>query len=399
MVGGAGARLRPIDSGFPAATIPHPIVKEVALRQAAVISIPVLALALGVFAVLLAQPGMPPNPVEPYKFTLGPDITAEAADVTIEPRFRGVVDDRFAYEAYFNATRTGTVTDAGKPVETFRVAENWIDLFTLIVSEDPLDGHKDPQLRFQYEIIEFAVDNGKARYSGYIGPAQGNRKAGFKEILPDGKRSDVTNIPGWAGVNANVLEMNRSTQQRDFGAAAWFSVAETGRLYNELYYADWSNADQTNFPGRLQEPLHLALGTHPQFNESAKLKLGESVTVRRRMPISAVAGGATEYDVTYKLERLYGTKAEPTAARLTFDAVPVQRDHTVVAGGLETKFTAPDIKGGRLLLDLAKGVAAHVQWGGKLEGTVAQQGTGLLTRFEVKLDFAASLRATKETAE
>jgi hypothetical protein len=79
--------------------------------------------------------------------------------------------------------------------------------------------------------------------------------------------------------------------------------------------------------------------------------------------------------------------------------VPVQREHTLTVAGLETKFTAPDIKGGRLLLDLAKGVAANTQWNYTLSGSVRQPGSELATDFEVKVDFSASLRSQKETSE
>jgi hypothetical protein len=378
---------------FVAATIPHSIGKEAVLKRALFVSIPALIVAIA--AVLIAQPVID----EPYQFTLGEDITAEAADVTIEPKFKAIVNDRFSYEAYFNATRTGTVTEAGKPVETFRNVENWTDHYTLSVKENPIDGHKDPLLNFQFDLIQFTIDNGEARYTGHIGPAAGTKKASFQEVLPDGKRSDVTNIPGWAGINASSLELSRSGQSGDFSPSASFSIADTGRLSRETYFADWARADQTNYPGRLQDPLHLTLGTQPEFAAGTRLKVGESVTIRRRMPVGASVGGTIEYDVTYKLERLYGTKAEPTAARLTFDAVPVQREHATTANGLKTDFTAPDIKGGRLLLDLVKGVAVHVQWAYTLNGKVSQPGTDLATTFEVKLDFSASLRAKAETAE
>jgi hypothetical protein len=367
--------------------------KEAVLKRAVLLAIPVLI--IGVAVVLFAQPV---DDNKSYEFKLDTDITAEAGDVVIEPKFKAVVKDRFAYEAYFNATRTGTITETGKVVETFRHVENWVDVFTLVVAEDPIDGHKDPLLRFQFDLIEFTIDNGEARYTGYIGATQGNKKPIFKEILADGKRSDVTNIPGWAGINASSVEMNRGIQARDFSSTACFSIADTGRLHRETYFADWNAADQTNYPGRLQDPLHLALGTQPEFTAGTKLKIGESVTVRRRMPVGASFGGTIEYDVTYKLEKLYGTKAEPTAARLTFDAVPVQRNHAMTGNGLNTEFTAPDIKGGRLLLDLVKGVAAHVQWAYTLTGTVSQ-GSELATKFEVKLDYSASLRASKETTE
>jgi hypothetical protein len=357
------------------------------LKRALLLVIP--ALVIAVTAVLFAQPGAK----DPYKFELGTDITADAADVTIEPKFRAVVDDHFNYEAYINATRTGTVTEGAATVESFRHVENWINHYSLRVAEDPVDGHKDPQLLFAFDLMQFTIDNGEARYTGFVRPTVGERRAVFHEILPEGKRSEVTNIPGWAGVNAGALEANRGTQARDFSASAWFSVADNGRLYNELYFADWGNPDQGNYPGRLQEPLALALATQPEFTTGAKLKIGESVVVRRRMPVGPSFGGTVEYDITYKLERLYGTKAEPTAARFSFEGVPVERNHARQLNGLNTSYTAPDIKGGSLLFDLTKGVAAHTQWGFMLTGTVGQLGSELATKFEVKVDFSASLRS------
>lgn len=368
------------------------------MKHAFRIGIPALLIAAGVAAFVLAQPEAD-DLTKPYEFKLGPDITAQAADVVIEPRFRAIADDRFAYECYSNAVRSGTVTDADKPVESFRISENWINHFTMVASEDPLDGRKDLQLRFQFDVMQFTIDNGEARYTGFVGPTSELHKPGFQEVLPGGERSDVTNIPGWVGINANSLEQNRGTQARDFSASAWFSASETGRLYRETYYADYGFADQANYPGRLQDPLHIALSVQPEFSAGAKLKLGETLTLRRRFPVSASFGGTIEYDFTYKLEKLYGTVAEPTAARLSFDAVPVKREHELTVNGLKTRFSAPDIKGGKLLLDLVKGVAAHVQWEYRLGGTISQAGTELVTVFDVKFEFSASLRASAPKQE
>ncbi|MCA8917181.1 MAG: hypothetical protein KDB90_17455 [Planctomycetes bacterium] len=359
------------------------------------IGIPAVIAGLAVaLTLVLAQPAPPTD--EPYNFNLGKDITAEAADVVINPRFKAVANDRFAYECYYNATRTGVVSDGAEVVETFHNKEAWTTAFSLACTEDPLDGRKDLLVHVGIDMIEFSIDNGDARYTGYIGQQTDMRKPGFKEILPDGKRNDVTNIPGWAGINSGALEANRGTQATTYGGSACFNINDAGRIYNETYYADWGNSDQTNYPGRLIEPLQLALAVHPEFKDAAALKLGETLVVRRRLPVSAARGSTIDYDVTYKLEKLYGTVAEPTAARLTFDAVPVQREHSQEVDGLVTKFTAPDIKGGKLLLDLVKGVAAWVSWEYRLSGTVTQPGTALSTAFDVKFDLTASLREQKK---
>lgn len=368
------------------------------MKHAFRIGIPALLIAAGVAAFVLAQPDVD-GLNKPYEFKLGSEITAQAAEVVIEPRFRAIADDRFAYECYSNAVRSGTVSDAGKPVESFRISENWINHFTLIAGEDPLEGRKDLRLSFQFDVMQFMIDNGEARYTGFIGPQSDLHKTGFQEVLPGGERSEVTNIPGWVGVNASSLEQNRGTQARDFSASAWFSASETGRLHHETYYADYGFADQANYPGRLQDPLHIALSVQPEFSADAKLKIGETLSVRRRFPVGASFGGTIEYDFTYKLEKLYGTVAEPTAARLSFDAVPVKREREVTVNGLKTRFSAPDIKGGQLLLDLVKGVAAHVQWEYRLGGTVSQPGSELATVFDVKFDFSASLRASAPKQE
>lgn len=357
--------------------------------------LPLIALCAAAAAVtyVLAQPGLPTQ--KWHEFKLGDDITASAGEVVIEPAFKAVADDRFGYEAYYNTTRTGTVSDGGKAVDGFRVRENWISRFNLVTQEDELEGTTDLRYSFQFDTLEFLLDNGKARYSGYIGADSQFFTPGFHEIAADGTRNEVTNIPGWAGVNARTIETNRSTQARDYSGSAWASITDTGRVYNESYFADYTAGDQRNYPGRLQDPLHLMLAVNAEFPAAAKLRLNEKFTLRRRLPIGAAPGATTDYDVTYTMEKLYGDKAkptEPTAARFTFSAVPVQREHTARVDGMDIKFTAPDIKDGALLVDLTKGVAAHVAFQYALKGTISQPGTNWSSSFENEVDFTASLR-------
>jgi len=188
-------------------------------------------------------------------------------------------------------------------------------------------------------------------------------------------------------------------QANDVSASAWFSVSDEGRLYNETYFADFNDGDQRSFPGRLQDPVHLALSIQPEFAKETRLKIGETVTVRRRMPVGVNHGATTEYDVTYKLEKLYGTIDEPTAARFSFTATPVTAEQSSKSGDLVTTFTAPEIKDGALLLDLNKGIAAWTSWAYKLNGKVTQPGTNLATDFGVEVDFTASLRAAPKQPE
>jgi hypothetical protein len=368
------------------------------LRRTALYALSALLFA-AVFGFVVAQPDFGADLDKPYEFKRGPDITAQAADIEVEPRFRALADERFAYQVNTNITRRGTSTDGGKTFSAFRRVENWTTDVTLITSEDPLEGRTDLLLRLQFDQISFLIDNGKARYAGYIGPATDVGTASFHEILPGGERSEVNNIPGWVGINARSLERQRGDQARGFSAAAWFSVSDEGRLYNEAYYADFNSGDQRNYPGRLQDPLHLALAIQPEFAPETRLKLGETTTVRRRLPVGLGHGTAVEYDVTYKLERLYGTVSEPTSARLTFSAVPVQREHTTRLHGLEASFSAPDIKDGEVLFDLVKGVAAWTRWGYSLSGRIKEPGRELAGDFEVEVDFTASLRAPAKQPE
>jgi hypothetical protein len=357
--------------------------------------LPLIAVCAAVAAVtyVLAQPPMPDQ--KWHEFKLGDDITAAAGEVVLEPGFKAVADDRFGYEAYYNTTRTGTVSDAGKQVDGFRNRENWITRFNLVTQEDEQEGRTDLRYSFQFDNIEFLLDNGKARYSGYVGQESQFYKPQFHEIMADGSRNEVTNIPGWAGINARTLETNRSSQARDYAGSAWASITDSGRLYNESYFADYSAGDQRNYPGRLLDPVHLMLSVNVEFPAEAKLRLNEKFTLRRRLPVGASAGATTDYDVTYTLVKLYGDKnkpTEPTAARFTFEAVPAQREHTVRVDGMDIKFTAPDIKDGALLVDLVKGVSAHVTYKYALKGSISQPGTTWSSSFENEVDFTASLR-------
>ena len=353
-----------------------------------------LAGSVAALTFVFAQPDLDAD--KPYTFKLDAEVTAQAANTAIEPKFNGIDGDRYAYEVYFNATRSGTTHNNGKAVDSFRREENWVDLVTLRVSEDPLDGRNDLNLRLQFDQIQFLLDNGDARYTGYMGPDQPLRTSNFKEIRADGKRNEVTNIPGWVGVTAGAVKSAIAAQSRDTSGSVWFNVSDSGRLYNEAYFADFGSANQANYPGKLQDPVHLALGIHPEFPVDAKLKIGETCTVRRRLPVGLVHGATIDYDVTYTLNKLYGTVEKPTAARMTFSAVPVQREHSTTLGQLTTTFSAPDIKDGHLLLDLNKGISVYTRWDYKLSGKVSQAGSTLATDFEVHVDFTASLRDFKE---
>jgi hypothetical protein len=184
------------------------------------------------------------QPREPHYFkvnTSTEDITAKAAEVSIEPAFKAVADDQFPYEIYVNSSRRGTSTAAGKHFDSFRRVENWIIHANLSIREDDLEGRKDLLMALQFGIppgtdgttmaggISFLVDNGLGRYSGSIGPASGANTAKFQEIHADGTRTDVSAIPGWAGISATTVEGNRSTQSFTNAASAWFSVDESGK--------------------------------------------------------------------------------------------------------------------------------------------------------------------------
>ncbi|MCC6466114.1 MAG: hypothetical protein IT463_12310 [Planctomycetes bacterium] len=353
-------------------------------------AVPALALALALGIAALAQG------VTPYKFKLGTDVTQQAAATEIKPAFRAVAGDLFRYEIYTNSRRSGQITEEGKPAGAFSRRENWIVVADLRLEEDELDGRPDLRGALSFEQMEFLVDDGHSRYAGYIGPEAGPRKSAFFEVLPGGERKEANNIPGWPGMNARTLNSNRETQSRDGSASAWFSISEAGRVHDEAYFADFAAADQRNYPGQLLDPVHLMLGLQPEFPQDAKLKLGETVKVTRRFPMGVLAGATVDYEVTYKLEKLYGNAAEPTAARFSFSAVPVARAQTVKQGALQAEFEAPEIKDGELLLDLVKGVSADVRWKYVVPGVIAQPGTTLRSTFEVEFDFRASLQRASE---
>lgn len=330
-----------------------------------------------------------------YQFTLDAEITADAAEVVIEPRSRALADDRFAYEIDVKALRSGTVREGENVTSAFRRNEHWATSVNYRLEEDVLDGKSDLRLAMQYDRMHFLLDDGKGRYSGYIGPEESGNTSAFHEIHRDGARTEVTNIPGWPGINARTMNTTRETQNRDGAAAIWFSISEESRLYNEAYFADYNAPPQANYMGRFQDPVHLTLGLFPQFNAEAKLKIGESMVVRRRMPVGVTPGATTDYDVTYKLERLYGTFEEPTAARFSFTAAPVTREQTATAQGLNVAFNAPDIAGGGLLLDLRKGVPVHVRWSYTVKGSIRGSAEPYAAEFENEVDFTASLRANR----
>lgn len=329
-----------------------------------------------------------------YQFTLDAEITADAGEVVIEPRSRVLADDRFGYEIDFKALRRGTATEGDKVTSAFRRTEHWASSVNYRLEEDALDGKSDLRLAMQYDRLHFLLDDGKGRYSGYIGPEEGGNRSAFHEVMPDGKRNEVTNIPGWPGINARTINTTRETQNRVGAAAVWFSISEESRLYNEAYFADYSAPAQANYMGRFQDPVHLTLGLFPQFNADAKLKIGETMVVRRRMPVGVTPGATIDYDVSYKLERLYGTVEEPTAARFSFDATPASREHAAKADGLDVTFNAPDILGGELLLDLRKGIPVHVRWSYTVKGSIRGEAP-YAAEFENEVDFTASLRANR----
>lgn len=337
---------------------------------------------------------------EPYEFTVDlekQDITATAGEVTIAPRFRGVAEDRFPYEIYFNTRRRGQSSEGGKPFDAFVRHENWVALAMLELQEEEQEGRTDLRLALQYDQLNVLVDNGLARYAGYVGPTSGGRTAKFHELHADGTRTDVLNIPGWVGVNAGTMEGKRSNQALPGSGTAFFSISEQGRLYNDQYFGDFNDADQRNHPGTLLDPVHVALGLNTEFAAGASLKIGQTTEVTRRFPLGVVPGATAEYRFVYKLERLYGTLAEPTAATFSFTATPVQAVHTMTVNGMQVSLNAPELKDGKLVYDLAKGVTADVTWKISCKGTVTQ-GSALRTEFEVDADYRASLRRKPKTA-
>lgn len=366
--------------------------REVTLSQILRYLLPIIVLAGGVAAAWGFATAQSVD--EPYEFKLGPDITATAGEVVIKPGFKGVADDRFAFETYTNITREGITRKNGKSIDSFRRSENWTTGLTLITDEDPIEGTTDLQFAIQFDQLSFLLDVGKTQYSGRVSAAG----AKFHEIAPNGERTEANNIPGWAGITARDLEATRKMQS-GVSASAWANVTDSGKLYNPTYYAEFTSGDQTNYLGRLHDPIQLVMGLLPEFADDSALKLGEDITVRCRFPVGVVHGAWIEYDFTYKLNKLYGTMDEPTAARFTFTGVPVKRERSTTVDGLTTSFTAPDVKGGSLLYDLTKGVPAHITWEYGLKGKVTDSGTNLETDFEVEMNFSASLRTNASDAE
>jgi hypothetical protein len=337
------------------------------------------------------------KPYQPDWDKVKTDITAQAETILIEPRFKGVAGDYFEYEIDVNTLRTGTTRRADTITDAFRRTENWGSAITLKLEESELEGRKDLRLALRYDRMNFLIDNGRARYAGYIGPEAGGAKPAFHEILPDGTRQEVTNIPGWPGINARTINTQRETQARETAGngSAWASISETSRLHGETYFADYGSTDQRNYPGRFQDPLHLMLGLLPEFGAGAGLKIGDTMKVTRRMPVGASHGATTDYTVTYKLEKVYGTTEEPAAAKFSFEGVPAKREHTATADGLTVAFTAPDIREGTMLLDLTKGVPLYTKWSYSMKGSV--RGDDSAAEFEVEVEFTASLRADRAT--
>ena len=333
----------------------------------------------------------------PYQFELDAEITEGLDELEISTGFWGVADDQFDFEVYYNVTRRGTASEDGKAFSTFRRTENWIAMVHLVMSEDELEGRTDLRGQFRFDRIYFNLDDGKGRFAGYIGPNDPlGGSAKFHEILADGSRNEVPGIPGWVGVNARNMETARVQQSAFNAAPLWISIDDQGRIYNEAYHADFIGPDQRSFPGYLIDPLQLALGLLPEFAPDTELKVGGEATVTRRFPAGAGFGAAPDYLFTYKLEKLYGSVDKPTAARFTFSATPVQRTQVSTRGGLKTEFTAPDITGGTLLYDLNRGVAAQIGWKYSASGQVSEAGSKLSSKFQVQVEFKASLRHYKE---
>lgn len=355
------------------------------------LAVPVVALAV-LLTVVLAQPK------DPYKFELGADITSKAGNVVIEPKLKALSDDTFGYEVYTKTRRFGLTEESGKTYDGFTQTENWTNLVTVTFREDPIEGNKDLLAGVQFDSLLFVINNGESKYSGYVGPQSEGRQPEFQEIYQDGTTKVVNNIPGWAGITARTVESGRQLQSRIDSASVTYSVDENGRAYNDTWVADFGQPDQRNYPARLQDPSRIGLMLIPQFNEGTKVKIGESVVVRRRLPVGSGKGATSEYDVTYKLERLYGTVEEPTAARFSWTAKPVNKMIETTDNGLKVRYNAPEITDGSLLVDLKKGVAADVSYTSKVRDGVISSGN-YRTVFEWDYEFTASLREPPETEE
>ncbi len=357
----------------------------------------VLIAAATLITLASAQDGAVPG-AKTYKFVQGPELVGDdAKKAVVKPAFKAVADDQFNYEVYFNVKRSGG-SKVGAEAGGFSRSETWTALCNLLMEEDELTGRKDLRAAFRYDLIYFDLSDGESAYSGYIGPATGDgparKSAGFWKVDKDGKRSTAYGIPGWSGMSGGGLEGARSTQSIGTNASAWFSVAGNGKIHSEVYFAEFDSADQRNFPGRLIDPMHIALGVMPEFAADASVQLGGSTVVRRRMPMGSLPGATVEYDLTYTLEKVYGTVADPTCAQFKFSAKPVIAEQKAdLDAKWSVSYTAPEIVDGLLVYDLVKGVAAVVRYKYALKGELAARDSGVVTSsFACEAEFSASLR-------
>src|SRR5690606_25819756 len=119
-----------------------------------------------------------------------------AGEVAVEPRLKAVAEDRFEYEIDFRTTRRGSTRTGDKPAEAFLRDEHWTTSVLYRFEEEVLEGYPDLRMAMSFERMTFLLDLGRARYSGYIGPEQGNAKSAFHEVHLDGSRTETNNIPG-----------------------------------------------------------------------------------------------------------------------------------------------------------------------------------------------------------
>lgn len=359
--------------------------------------LPALLIAAALISFAAAQDdGALPGPKR-YKFVLGPELKGDdAKNAVVKPAFKALADDQFNYEVYYNVRRSGG-TNAGQMAGGFTRSETWTALCNLLMEEDEISGRKDLRAAFRYDLLMFDITDGDDSYSGYIGPGSGDgaarKSAQFWKIDKNGSRTNAYGIPGWAGISAGSVEGARSTQSIGANASAWFNIAGSGRIHSETYFAEFDSGDQRNYPGRLLDPMHIAQGLVPEFADNASVSLGANTVVRRRLPVGVLPGEGVEYDVTYTLEKVYGTLADPTCAQFKFSAKPVNAAHkTDLDAKWAVNFNAPEIADGVLVYDLIKGVAAVVRYKYSLKGElVAREGGATASSFACEAEFSASL--------